>query len=169
MVLSCDTYTIIGNQTADTTGILITSTGGIDNVTVANCTIANWTTGGIYASNTETLTISDTLCENNSYGIYTSKTNQTVVKNCSITRNIFGITLGYEEGGNLTDCRINHNTMGVVFRNTESMNASENTVNNNTQYGLYVQVGGTAPNRIWRNVFNKTNTTLSNNHPHRTN
>ncbi|MFC1754408.1 right-handed parallel beta-helix repeat-containing protein [Thermoproteota archaeon] len=130
VVLDCKGYSLIGEEN----GIGIEVLPGVDNVTIRNCTVSNFTEG-----------------------ILISGTNVTAEFN--LLKNNTDLNLGIDEGG--AGSIINHNTMrnssvgldiyGVNL--TRGVNISNNTITANT-VGVYVEnvsAGSGGPMQVWYN------------------
>ncbi|HSB47446.1 MAG TPA: NosD domain-containing protein [Candidatus Bilamarchaeum sp.] len=139
VLLDCNGFNVTNNGTGGTTyGILLA--GPLNNVSVRNCNVANYTNGVyLYFANNSSVTNSSAV--NNSAGFsLASSTNNTLQSDTATNNFPYGFQLSGSSGNNLTgNTGSGNNETGFFLVSTNSNNRLvNNTANNNVQNGFLV-------------------------------
>lgn len=92
VVLDGRGYTIDGRGVSDTTGVAVTSSTGLVNVTVTNVTISDWDRG-LFFENVGGGVVHDVDVVDNGYGISLENTSGVLVTGSRIRDNLLGVSL----------------------------------------------------------------------------
>jgi parallel beta-helix repeat protein len=178
--LDCQNYTIYGNDSSDTYGIV---SNNYDNITVKNCTIKDFTYGVYFENNADAGTIlnntlisnvigiglssssnnnitNNTISSNTLYGIWlNNNANNTIANNIINSNTQYGIRTANSDNNSFTSNTINSNDFGLgIITSSDNNTVINNTINSNNQYGIYLS-DNSADNIFINN--NATNNTVS--------
>ncbi|MEM5772015.1 MAG: NosD domain-containing protein, partial [Candidatus Aenigmatarchaeota archaeon] len=150
------------NVILDGAGYWINRTGGsedaygiyvynVENVTIKNVNVANWTYG-IYLNSLSNITlINNTANSNGEVGIYLYSSSNNILTNNNINSNNAGIYLCFSSNNTLINNTANSNSLFGIYLYSSSNNIlTNNTANSNSLYGIYL-------------YFSSNNNTLTNN------
>ncbi|MBW3022727.1 right-handed parallel beta-helix repeat-containing protein [Candidatus Woesearchaeota archaeon] len=154
VALDCNGTSISGNSNGVGNGVYIN--GGLNNVTVRNCTIYGFTISseesGIYVNSGTNHSILHNTIYNNGYGIY-SNANTRIEFNVINNSQAVGINLessfsGIINGNNLSYATAFAQSSGIYLSTTGAVNITNNSIYSNDR-GIYIS---SAPNtKIWNN------------------
>jgi len=144
VVFDCDGYSITGNGTSDTRGIVVNAyPAALTNVTVRNCPSISGYTDGVLSETAENSTFSNITAFNNTqYGfdIYDG-INNTIVGSTAYTNTAAGFYIG-DTNDSLTNNSAYNNTAYGFFLYDEGSNVSSNTAYNNAASGFHLKGAG---------------------------
>lgn len=149
-VIDCAGHSITGNLSGPFTyeGIMVNN---VNNVTVRNCIIHNFTYG-IQLSNSHNSTLDNNTLYNNSYGVaLVSTSNQANILNNFIRNNSkFGLFLQTSSNGSIINNILKGNNIGLHLNASSSdNNITNNNFSNNVLHGIDIP-DGTSTGNIFR-------------------
>jgi len=135
VVIDCGGYTINNNGTAGTTsGILLN--GSLNNVTVKNCKLTNYTYGISMRNSNDSSLLNNTLF-GNEYGIYIDPSyNNTIIENNIYNSSQYGLYLEDSHNNTIRNNSAWDNTDGFYLNWSSNNTLINNTARNNSRYGI---------------------------------
>ncbi len=140
ITIDCAGYTITGNDTNETYGIM---SNGATNVTIKNCDISHFDKGIFFSNGSDNATLDNNSLGSNNYGIYLQSSNGAIITNNSAFENTHsGIVVIESSGTLLKDNTANANAInGIILTGvTDSTVRSNGIASNQAQAGLLLQL-----------------------------
>jgi PGF-pre-PGF domain-containing protein len=154
VIFDCTNYSyyIQGNGTGAVYGINITS---VNNNTIRNCNISQFSSGVFISSSKNNTLINITSNSNLDSGIYLSSSNNTIIKNVTLISNVYGLRNSNSQGNNISNSVFQENVASDSFFELNSPTYCSNNFTNVTGSGNHPIVYYNLPAIIQNDTFSE--------------